>query len=129
MEVTAQEVAGRKYPMQFLCDLVNAVLDGATGEMLEYRHLITCPKYKEVWGESYGKEVGRLAQGIPGKVEGTDTIFFIHKDQVPPNRQKICYQGQDCLHSPSRKRGPKQNESMCDGQPHQSSRRQRNTNC
>ena len=88
MEVTAQRAASRKYPMQFLCDLANAVLDGDTGEMLEYRHLITRPKYKEIWGEAYGKEVGRLAQGIPGKVEGTNTIFFIHKHQVPADRRK-----------------------------------------
>ena len=74
--------------MQFLCDLANAVLDGDTGEMLEYRHLITRPKYKEVWGDAYGKEVGRLAQGIPGKVEGTNTLFFIRKDEVPADRVK-----------------------------------------
>ena len=88
IEVSARRVASRHYPLQFLCDLANAVLDGDTGEMLEYRHLITRPKYKEVWGDAYGKEVGRLAQGIPGKVEGTNTLFFIRKDEVPADRIK-----------------------------------------
>ena len=107
MEVTAQKAATRKYPMQFLCNLANAVLDGDTGEILEYRHFITRPKYKEVWDESYEKEVGRLAQGIPGKVDGTNTIFFIHKHQVPADQRKdVLNKGQDCLHSPPRKEDP-----------------------
>ena len=52
IEVSARRAASRRYPLQFLCDLANAVLDGDTGEMLEYRHLITRPKYKEVWGDA-----------------------------------------------------------------------------
>ena len=88
MEVSAKQAASRRYPLQFLCDLANTVLDGDTGEMMEYRHLIARPKYKEVWGDAFGKEVGRLAQGIPGKVEGTDTLFFINKDEVPKDRLK-----------------------------------------
>ena len=64
------------------------MLDGETGEMLEYRYLITRPKYKEVWGKSFGKEFGRLSQGISGKVEGTNTMHFIHKEQVPPEHCK-----------------------------------------
>ena len=49
--ITAKSAASRKYPMQFLCDYVNAVLDGETGELLEYRHLIACPKYNRKHGE------------------------------------------------------------------------------
>ena len=45
--------------------------------MLEYRHLMQNPDTKEEWGYSFGNEIGRLAQGMPGKVEGTDTIKFI----------------------------------------------------
>jgi len=55
--ITAKSAASRKYPMQFLCDYVNAVLDGETGELLEYRHLIACPKYKQVWGALFGNEI------------------------------------------------------------------------
>ena len=72
MEVSASKAATRRYLLQFLCDLANAVLDGDTCEMLKYRHLITRQKYKIVWGDAYGKEFCHLAQGIPGKVEGTN---------------------------------------------------------
>ncbi len=33
-------------------------------------------------------EFGRLAQGVGGRVEATNTIFFIHKDQVPKDRMR-----------------------------------------
>jgi len=36
----------------------------------------------------FGDEIGRLAQGLPGRVDGTNTIFFIHKHEVPPDRRK-----------------------------------------
>ena len=52
--ITAKSAASRKFPMQFLCDYANAVLDGETGELLEYRHLISRPKYKQAWGLSLG---------------------------------------------------------------------------
>ena len=84
----AQQAAGRWYPLQFLCDFANAVLDGETGELLEYRHLIQCPKYREAWSTSFGNEIGWLAQGMPGRVEGTNTIFFIPKASVPVDRWK-----------------------------------------
>ena len=41
------------------------------------------PKNWKLYGQSYAKELGRLAQGIPGKVTGTNTIFFIPKSEVP----------------------------------------------
>ena len=50
MEITAKKAASRKFPMQFLCDIANAVLDGDTGELLEYRHLMAHPKCREIWG-------------------------------------------------------------------------------
>ena len=34
--ITAKSAASMKFPMQFLCDYDNAVLDGETGELLEY---------------------------------------------------------------------------------------------
>ena len=72
--------------MQFLCDYANAVLDGETGKLLESRHLIARPKYKQAWGTSFGNEIGRLVQGMPGRVEGTDTMFFVDKNKVPPRQ-------------------------------------------
>ena len=56
------------------------------GDLLEYQYLIKRPEYKNEWGLQYGNEVGRLAQGIPGRVEGTDTMFFVHKKEIPVER-------------------------------------------
>ena len=36
-----------------------------------------------MWNTKSANEFGRLAQGIGGRVKGTDTIFFMHKRQVP----------------------------------------------
>jgi hypothetical protein len=69
--IKPKNAASRKYPMEFLCELAGAVLDGATGELMEYRHLMKNPKYKQVWGYAFGTEIGRLAQGLKGRVEGT----------------------------------------------------------
>ena len=70
-KISPRNAASRQYPMAFLAEMAGAVLDGATGELLEYRHLIKNPVYREVWGGAFGKEVGRLAQGLEGVVNGT----------------------------------------------------------
>jgi hypothetical protein len=67
--------------------MANAVI-GDNGELLEYKHLIANPKTRATWTHSYGNELGRLAQGMPGRNTGTNTIFFIKKDQVPKERAK-----------------------------------------
>ena len=85
-KINPKNAAGRKSPIQLLTEMAGAVLDSATGELLEYRHLIRNPAYSELWGGAFGKKVGRLAQGLPGVVEGTDTIDFISKDEIPPDR-------------------------------------------
>ena len=84
---SAQQCARRKFPMKFLTDYARAVLD-KLGELLEYRHLIERPEYKEAWGHSFGNEIGRLVQGMPGRNKGTNTLFFIHKHKVPPDLWK-----------------------------------------
>ncbi len=63
--------------------MLNTVLDMDTRKLMEMKHLLVNPKYKEVWGKSYTTELGRLAQGIPGVSKGTDTIVFIQRDEVP----------------------------------------------
>jgi hypothetical protein len=45
--ITPRLTASRKYPMQFLCDYANAVIDDETGEIMEYRHLMKNPKHRE----------------------------------------------------------------------------------
>jgi hypothetical protein len=67
--------------------MANAVI-GEGGELLEYKQLIANPKRRETWTHSYGNEIVRLAQGMPGRNTGTNTIIFIRKNQVPKERAK-----------------------------------------
>ena len=85
---TAQKSAQRRYPLQFLADFAGVVIDDDTGELLEYCHLIQRPKYKKDWGFSFGNEIGRLAQGMPGRNTGTNTIHFIDRSTIPSDRWK-----------------------------------------
>ena len=90
---TPKNLASRKFPMKILCEIVGAVLDGSTGELLKYWHLRINPKYRQVWGKSFGDEIGRLAQGMPNQVDGTDTMFFIDENKTPKNcRRDITYE-------------------------------------
>ena len=57
--------------------------------MLEYRDLVKGPD-RIVWVKGFSNELGRLAQGVGGRVKGTDTIKFITKKEVPMN-YKVTY--------------------------------------
>ncbi len=83
----AEKMASQKFPMTWFCEMANSVL-GKNGELLQYRHLTANPKTRETWTHLYGNERGRLAQGMPGRVKGTDTIFFIPRHSVPKERTK-----------------------------------------
>jgi hypothetical protein len=61
---------------------------GKKVKMLEYRHLIANLKTRKTWTHSYGNELGCMAQGMPGRNKGTNTLFFIKKDQVLKDRAK-----------------------------------------
>jgi len=50
-------------------DAAHTVLDQETGELLEYRHLLKHPRFKEVWNRSAADEFSRLAQGIGGRIK------------------------------------------------------------
>jgi hypothetical protein len=82
-----QQAASRKYPLQFLCDFAAAVLDDKTGDLLEYRHLIRHPKYRDTWSKLFGTEIHWLATT-------TETIAFMSKDMIPHNRCKDIMYGQ-----------------------------------
>ena len=69
---TAKQASSRKYPLQLVCDFAYSVLDDETGDLLEYRHLLKHPKYKDVWSQSFGKEIRRLATIM-------ETIAFVTK--------------------------------------------------
>ena len=55
-----------------------------TGQPAEYPELSKCSIGHE-WQRANAKEIGRLAQGHK-ETEGTDTIFFIKREQVPKER-------------------------------------------
>ena len=46
------------------------------------------PKHKEIWTTAGANEFGRLAQGVGGRIDGTNTIFFVHKNEIPQDRLK-----------------------------------------
>ena len=101
--INPRNAASRQYPMAFLAKMAGAVLDGATGELFEYRHLLKNPAYRKVWGGAFGKEVGRLAQGLDGVVKGTDTIDFITKSEVPTDHWKdVTYARIVCNYRPEK---------------------------
>jgi hypothetical protein len=65
------------------------VLDKDTaGRMLNYRQLLQRPKYTKNWSISSANEFGPLAQGVGGRIKGTDTIFFIHEHKIPKDRRR-----------------------------------------
>jgi hypothetical protein len=66
--------------------MVNAVIHPTTGVAMEYRQLIQDPVTKEAWQRSAAKEFGRLAQGVGGRIKGTNTIRFIPHTQLPADR-------------------------------------------
>jgi hypothetical protein len=64
----------------------NSVIHPVTGKPMEYRQLITDPATRDAWNISAANEFGRLAQGVGGRVKGTDTIRFIHHSEIPADR-------------------------------------------
>jgi hypothetical protein len=66
---TAQQATARRYPLKFLHEAASAILNEETGKLLEYRHLMKHPKYKNIWMKSFGTEIHRL-------VTMTKTLFF-----------------------------------------------------
>jgi hypothetical protein len=54
---TPQQAASRRYPLQLLYDLAYAVLDDKTDDLIEYRHSMKHPKYKDIWTKPFSKEI------------------------------------------------------------------------
>jgi hypothetical protein len=66
--------------------MANAFLHPETGEVMSYNKLITDPETQSTWKRSTANKFGRLAQGVGGRVQGTNTIKFIPVADVPKNR-------------------------------------------
>ena len=86
LNATPKALSQRRFPIAMINTVINAVLDEDTGELMEYCRLMKNPKYRPLYRNSYAKGLGRLAQGMPGLTDGTNTIFFIPKKDVPVNR-------------------------------------------
>ena len=70
------------------------VMDTESGKMLNYQQLIHNPRYRKQWSISSANELGRLANGVGGRIKGTNTIKFVHKHDVPKERMKDVTYGQ-----------------------------------
>ena len=72
-------------------------------ELLNYRQLIQNPTLGNDWMPSSANEFGQLAQVIVGRVKGTNTVFFINKSEVPPERFKdVTYRNFVCMVRPEK---------------------------
>ena len=81
-----------------------AVMDKATGKLLNYRQLLRHPAYNADWTLSSANEFGRLANGVVGRVKGTNTIKFIPKSAIPKDRRKdVTYGSFVCTVRPEKK--------------------------
>ena len=65
-----------------------AVMDAESGKLLNYKQLMRHPKYKGKWQILSAKKIERLANGVGGRIKGTNTINFIRMQDVPKDRMK-----------------------------------------
>jgi hypothetical protein len=79
----------------------NAVIHPITGKEMEYMTLMQDPRLQPLWKRGFGKECGRLFQGIRD-IPGTDTCFFIKLTNVPKDRN-ITYGKIVCDYKPHKK--------------------------
>jgi hypothetical protein len=81
-----------------------AIMDAETGKVLNYRQLMQSQKHKETWSKLSANEFGRLANGVGGRVKGTNTIKFVHRRNVPNKRMKdVTYGKFVCTIRPEKK--------------------------
>ena len=82
MSSIAERVAQRQR------ESTNPVLDFDTRILLEYCQLLQDHKHKEIWTKAGANEFGRLAPGVGGRIDRTNTIFFVHKHEIPQDSLK-----------------------------------------
>lgn len=61
--------------------------------------LLANPNTEPTWSPGVENELGRLAQGFDNRVDGTNTIYFIHRHEVPTDR-KVSYSNFVCDYRP-----------------------------
>ena len=66
----------------------NSVTHPITDQAQEYLHLIR-GDVKEIWGKSFANKLGRLAQGVGNRIEGTNTIFYEKKSVAKEQKSDL----------------------------------------
>ena len=72
-KLTLDWLAQQRFPLESLSTVLNKDAD----ELMEYQKLMKKIEYRNLYCNSYAKEIGRLAQRMPGLVEGTNTMLLI----------------------------------------------------
>jgi hypothetical protein len=65
---------------------------------MEYKQLISDPATRDDWQLSAAIEFGCLAQGVGGRIHGTNTITFIPHHEMPADRQATYPQFEKIQH-------------------------------
>ena len=73
--------------------MISAVLDEDTGNLMEYRKLMK-KRITATCTATPIKNIGRLAQGMSGLVDGTNIIFFIEKKLSPSTGRETSPMGE-----------------------------------
>ena len=76
----------------------NAIIDDDTGVAMKYIQLIKNQELTPVWIKLFVNEIGRLPQGVGGRVKGTDTPFFLPYNNIPENSRKYVTYGSTVVH-------------------------------
>ena len=79
-----------------------AVMDAEMGKLLDYKQSLKHPKDKGKWQILSANEFSRLAQGVGGRIKGTNTITFIRMKDIPKECMKDVTRSV-CLYGLSRK--------------------------
>jgi hypothetical protein len=66
--------------------VANAFIHPTTGTNMDYRGLISDEETFPIWDRAAANEFGRLAQGVGGRIEGSNMIYFIPRSAVPSNK-------------------------------------------
>jgi hypothetical protein len=66
--------------------MANSVINEDTGASLEYLHLIQDDSTFPVWNKAAAHAFVRLAQGVGGRIEGSNTFFVIPRKAVPKGK-------------------------------------------
>ena len=102
---SAKRLACKQYPTAMFSAAL-AVMDIKSGKMLKHRQRInhTDPNTRQTWRTPTANEIGRLFQGVGGRIKDpTNTCHFIKRDQVPEGRFKdVTYAKLECTERPQK---------------------------